>query len=62
MLIGFLPESIQGAAQQVVPDCAKVTGADVCEKMYNVGKCIQDKNPGVSKQVHEKIIFPHQIN
>jgi hypothetical protein len=54
MLIGFLPEHIQSVAGEVMTACAKQQGTDVCNRMYNIAKCVQEKRPEVS--IHGFII------
>lgn len=48
MLIGFLPESMQEVAHDLIEKCAHIGGSDPCDKIYNMAKCVQDKRPDVS--------------
>nr|UHN91809.1 general odorant binding protein 4 [Quadrastichus mendeli] len=45
MLVGFLPEHMQEVANELIEACAKESGSDVCEKMYAVAKCVQQRRP-----------------
>ncbi|XP_058795249.1 general odorant-binding protein 69a-like [Phymastichus coffea] len=45
MLVGFLPENMQGVASELIDACAKEQGTDVCNKMYVVAKCVQQRRP-----------------
>nr|QDJ95961.1 odorant-binding protein 18 [Encarsia formosa] len=45
MLIGFLPESMQSIAHDLIEKCAHKSGADPCDKIFNMAKCVQDERP-----------------
>ncbi|XP_001600769.1 general odorant-binding protein 69a [Nasonia vitripennis] len=45
MLVGFLPEHMQAVANELIDVCAKLDGADVCDKMYVMAKCVMEKRP-----------------
>ena len=59
MLVGFLPESMQGVAMELLEACAKEQGTDPCNKMYKMGKCVQAKRPDVSIYTH--VCLPPRI-
>ncbi|XP_029055084.2 general odorant-binding protein 69a-like [Osmia bicornis bicornis] len=47
MMIGLLPESIQERADTVVSKCVPTTGADNCEKIFNLATCVYTGAPDV---------------
>nr|AQN78387.1 odorant-binding protein 9 [Meteorus pulchricornis] len=47
MIAGFLPDDMQSTATNILGACAAQPGADNCEKMYNIGVCVQAKDPSM---------------
>nr|QNL14931.1 odorant-binding protein 5 [Aulacocentrum confusum] len=45
MLTGFFPEDIQAKGGPILSACASQDGADNCEKVYNIAKCVHSKMP-----------------
>ncbi|XP_063971885.1 general odorant-binding protein 69a [Diachasmimorpha longicaudata] len=45
MLVGFLPDHMQDAARDLLETCAKQPGADPCDKVFEIAKCVQAKRP-----------------
>ncbi|XP_033213373.1 pheromone-binding protein-related protein 6-like [Belonocnema kinseyi] len=45
LLVSILPENLQAPAGEVFGACNNQPGADICDKMYNIGKCAQTKRP-----------------
>ncbi|XP_076760533.1 odorant binding protein 1 [Xylocopa sonorina] len=45
MLLGLLPDSLQDKATSIMGKCVPATGADGCEKIYNLAKCVQAAAP-----------------
>ncbi|KAL6438099.1 hypothetical protein ACFW04_004378 [Cataglyphis niger] len=45
MLLSVIPENFQEIGTQILNKCAKQDGADPCEKIFNVAKCVQATVP-----------------
>ncbi|XP_017879377.1 general odorant-binding protein 69a-like [Ceratina calcarata] len=46
MLMGILPENLVDKATTILNKCgSQATGADNCEKMFNLGKCVMEAAP-----------------
>ncbi|XP_014605087.1 PREDICTED: uncharacterized protein LOC106787327 isoform X3 [Polistes canadensis] len=45
MLLGFIPDNFKEMGTDVLNACAKQDGADGCERVFNVAKCVQQKVP-----------------
>ncbi|KAI4475673.1 hypothetical protein M0802_015073 [Mischocyttarus mexicanus] len=45
MLLGFIPDNLKDMGTDVLNACAKQDGADGCERVFNVAKCVQQKVP-----------------
>ncbi|KAL2712193.1 general odorant-binding protein 83a-like [Vespula squamosa] len=45
MLLGFLPENLVAKGTDILNACAKQDGADGCDRVFNVAKCVQAKVP-----------------
>ncbi|KAK2579462.1 hypothetical protein KPH14_010777 [Odynerus spinipes] len=45
MLLGFIPDNLKELGNDILNACAKQDGADGCERIYNVAKCVQQKVP-----------------
>ncbi|XP_011251750.1 general odorant-binding protein 69a [Camponotus floridanus] len=45
MLLSVIPEEFQEIGNKILTKCAKQDGADVCDKIFNVAKCVQGTVP-----------------
>ncbi|GAB1863354.1 General odorant-binding protein 69a-like [Camponotus japonicus] len=45
MLLSVIPEEFQEIGSKILNKCAKQDGADVCDKIFNVAKCVQGTVP-----------------
>jgi len=45
MLISVIPDEYQKIGTDILNKCAVQEGADACEKIYNVAKCVQATVP-----------------
>ncbi|KYN41523.1 Pheromone-binding protein-related protein 1 [Trachymyrmex septentrionalis] len=51
MLISVIPEQFQEIGNKILNKCAKQDGADACEKIYEVAKCVQGTVPEVNRLI-----------
>ena len=61
MLVGFMPENMQEAGLELIEHCAHLPGADVCDKMYQRAKCVQEKRPDVRKCMKFLLLIEYSI-
>ncbi|XP_072756311.1 odorant binding protein 1 [Anoplolepis gracilipes] len=45
MLLSVIPEQYQEIGTKILNKCAKQDGADPCEKIFNIAKCVQSTVP-----------------
>ncbi|XP_015177157.1 PREDICTED: uncharacterized protein LOC107066747 [Polistes dominula] len=45
MLLGFIPDNFKEMGADILNACARQDGADGCERVFNVAKCVQQKVP-----------------